>query len=207
MQPVPLQLEVLLAQPVALKRDPSQSANVGALRFATEDGKRFVQLSKSNFIYQSNEPYLGWKKFRAKLIELWSNALPSTSPTTIVKVGLRYINRIVKTKSRSKPADWLQPTADVPPALLSSKEHFLGRIESSPLKGHLRLVTIANEAPGPDWPLGTIVMDIDRISTVTFDAEKSELLKYLELLHDDVWTCFDSAATKNLKAHLSGKPK
>jgi hypothetical protein len=50
-------------------------------------------------------------------------------------------------------------------------------------------------------------MDIDRITTKQFAADRPKILKNLEILHDDVWTCFDSAATKNLKKHLAGKRK
>jgi uncharacterized protein (TIGR04255 family) len=205
-QPIPASLQVLIGQPQPVQ-DPSQSANAAAFRFATENGKRFVQLSKTNFVYQSNEPYLGWETFRTKLIELWSSALPRIEPSTIVKVGLRYINRIVRTKMHPSPGDWLRPTSDLPASLLESHEHFMGRIESSPRPSHLRLVTLAGEAPGPDWPLGTIIMDIDRINTEPFKADSKAILKNLEFLHDDVWTCFDSAGTKNLKKYLTGKTK
>ena len=205
-QPVPGTLQLLIGQPQPVQ-DLSQSANAAAFRFATENGKRFVQLSKTNFVYQSNEPYLGWATFREKLMGLWSSATPRVEPSTIVKLGLRYINRIVRTKTHPSPGDWLQPTTDLPASLLKSHGHFMGRIESSPRPSHLRLITLAGEAAGPDWPQGTVVMDIDRINTEPFKADSKTILKNLEFLHDDIWTCFDSAGTKNLKKHLSRKTR
>jgi uncharacterized protein (TIGR04255 family) len=205
-QPVPTSLQVMIGQPQPAQ-DPSLSANAGAFRFATEDGKRFVQLSKTNFVYQSNESYPGWEAFRTKLMELWSSALPRIERSAITKIGLRYINRIVRTKTHPSPGDWLQPTSDIPASLLKSHGHFMGRVESSPRSSHLRLVTVAGEAPGPDWPQGTIIMDIDRINTESFKADSKAILKNLEFLHDDVWTCFDSAGTKNLKKSLTRKTK
>jgi uncharacterized protein (TIGR04255 family) len=202
-----LQLQVVLGQQQPIIQDPSVSANAQAFRFATPDGKRFVQLSKTNFVYQSNERYPGWKDFQAKLIELWTASLSHTKPSTIVKVGLRYINRIVKSKTDQVLSDWLQPTPDLPAALIASKEHFLGRIESSPAPSNLRLVTLANETSGPDWPHGAIILDIDRISTKEFTADRPKVLKNLEILHEDIWTSFDSAATKTLKQYLAGKRK
>jgi uncharacterized protein (TIGR04255 family) len=204
-QPIQSRVQVVIANTELTNQDPPQSPNAGAFRFATTDGKRFVQISRSNFIYQTNEQYPGWEHFRTKLLKLWS--APVMRPTTITKVGLRYVNRIIKTKKGRDPSYWFQPTADLPAALLSSKEHFLGRIESSPLPSHLRLVTFAAEPPGPDWPLGTIVMDIDRITTKQFASDEPRLVKNLELLHDDIWTSFDSAGSKNLKKYLSGKLK
>jgi uncharacterized protein (TIGR04255 family) len=201
-----LQFQVLTGQGVPPPEVP-QNPNAAAFRFATTDGKRFVQVSPTNFIYQSSDAYPGWEEFRKKLMALWSASIAETKPATITKVGLRYVNRIVKSKKHSRPSDWLQPTADVPEALLSSKEHFLGRIESSPMPSHLRLVTLANQPPGPDWPQGSMILDIDRLSLAAFDAKEKKILKTLDLLHEDVWTSFESAANKNLRSYLSGKLK
>jgi uncharacterized protein (TIGR04255 family) len=196
--------QLLIGQPVVLP-EPAQSQSAVAFRFATPDGKRFVQLSKANFVYQTNEPYLGWKDFRTTLVRHWSAYAKAASPTTIAKIGLRYINRIVKSKAKTNLSDWFKATPDLPPALIASRQHFLGRIESSPSESHLKLVTLSSEPPGPDWPQGTIIMDIDRINLDPHGATKVKILENLELLHEDIWSSFDSAATETLKNYLSGK--
>ena len=203
LQAVPMTMQVLFAQPGALPQQPPQNPNVGAFRFATDDGNRFVQLSKTNFIYQSNEQYPGWERFRAKLLELWKRCAPEVKPSSIVKVGLRYVNRIAKTEAQLSLSDWLQPTADLPETLIASKEHFMGRIESSPQPSHLRLITVAAEPPGPDWPHGTIIVDIDRISAEQFEPDTSKIVENLDFLHEDVWRSFSSAATTALKDRMS----
>ncbi len=185
--------------------EPLRSQNAVAFRFATSNGKRFVQLSRSNFIYQTNDPYLGWKDFRAKLRQYWLAYAKVARPTTIVKIGLRYVNRVVKSKTKSNVSDWFKATADLPAALIASRQHFLGRIESSPSQSHLRLVTLSSEPPGPDWPHGTIILDIDRINADPHGATEPKILENLELLHEDIWTSFDSAATDTLKNYLAGK--
>lgn len=203
-QPIGGSFQLLIGQPPVVP-EPIQSQNAMAFRFAASDGKRFVQLSKTNFVYQTNEPYLGWKDFRTKLVQYWLAYTAVTKPTTIVKVGLRYINRIIKTKAHTSLSDWLKPTPDLPSALIGSRQHFLGRIESSPSQSHLRLITLSAEPPGPDWPQGAILMDIDRINLDPHGATKSKILENLELLHEDIWTSFDSAGTETLKKQLSGK--
>jgi uncharacterized protein (TIGR04255 family) len=136
-QPIGNLALVLISQPAVLP-EPPQSQNAVAFRFATPDGKRFVQLSKTNFVYQTNEPYLGWKDFNGKLMQYWSAYATVTKPTTIEKIGLRYINRIIKSKANAHVSDWFKQTPDLPAALISSRQHFLGRIESSPSQSHLR---------------------------------------------------------------------
>ena len=203
-QPVNLHFQVVIGGQLQPSPDPSVSPNAGAFRFATADGKRFVQLSKTNFIYQSNERYPGWEDFRSKLMELWTASNWHIKPSAVVKVGIRYINRIVKSEARPKLSDWLKPTPDLPAALIASEEHFLGRIESSPAPSHLRLVTLAAEPPAPEWPLGSIIMDIDRITTEQFVVSSPAILEKLDVLHEDVWTSFNGATAPALKAHLNG---
>jgi uncharacterized protein (TIGR04255 family) len=203
-----LAVQLVIGQlPPIPAQDPPQSQDASAFRFATSDGMRFVQISKSNFVYQSNEPYPGWAKFSAKILSLWSAALPHMEPDGVAKVGVRYVNRIVKTKAYATLDKWLQPTVDLPEALIQSQDHFLGRIESSPATSHLRLITLASEPPGPDWPLGSIIMDIDRISTEQFEADTQKISQKLEDLHEDVWATFSAAATDTLKQHLAGTLK
>ena len=100
--------------------------------------------------------------------------------------------------------DWLQSTADLPASLMASEGHFFARIEVSPASLHLRLMTVGLEAPGPDWPLGSILLDIDRSTTEPCETDEA-VLKCLEHLHEDIWVAFDSAATSNLKNRLNGK--
>jgi uncharacterized protein (TIGR04255 family) len=203
-QPIQMSLQVVVGGQLQPVQDPAVSANAGAFRFATEDGKRFVQLSKTNFVYQTNERYPGWKDFRDKLLQLWSASTAHVKPSTIVKIGIRYINRIVKTEAHPFPKDWLYSTADLPAAIIASQEHFLGRIESSPAPSHLRLVTVAAEPAGPEWPLGSIIMDVDRISMERFEASNAAISEKLDILHEDVWQSFDSATAPALKAYLNG---
>jgi uncharacterized protein (TIGR04255 family) len=204
-QPVNLAFQVVVGGQLQPIQDPSVSANAGAFRFATQDGKRFVQLSKTNFVYQSNERYPGWENFRSKLMDLWSASNSHVQASTATKVGIRYINRIVKSEARPNLSDWLKPTADLPKSLIESREHFLGRIESSPAPAHLRLLTLAAEPPGPEWPRGSIIMDIDRISIEQFAVSNGAIREKLDFLHEDVWTSFNTATAPAFKEFLEGR--
>ena len=198
-------IQFVIGQPVFAPEAPQSQSPTAAFRFSSTSGRRFVQLSKTNFVYQSNEPYAGWADFRGNLLRLWEISAPHLRPGSVVKVGLRYINRIPKTEDRQSVGDWLNATPDIPPALLRSKEHFLGRIESSPAHAHLRLVTIANEVPGPEMPAGAIIMDVDRLSTEQFDASTQTISEKLEILHEDVWASFHAATSDALREHLTGR--
>ncbi|MBP1297478.1 uncharacterized protein (TIGR04255 family) [Bradyrhizobium elkanii] len=197
-------IQLVMGQPSFAPEAPPQQPPAAAFRFSTESDARFVQLSKNNFIYQTHEAYPGWADYRAKLLELWAKSSVLLAPTAIVKLGLRYINRIPKTGQHKALVDWLQTTPDVPGALLTSKEHFLGRVESSPAPSHLRLVTVANAVPTPDAPEGAIIFDIDRIATEQLPVSAAAISEKLDVLHEDIWNSFNTASSPLLKAYLSG---
>jgi uncharacterized protein (TIGR04255 family) len=198
-------IQFVIGQPLFAPHAPEPQNPTAVFRFSAVSGLRFVQLSKTNFVYQSSEPYIGWADFRSNLLRLWQLSVPHLKPGSIAKVGLRYINRIPKSDASQGVGDWLVATDDIPDALLRSKEHFLGRIESSPAHGHLRLVTIANEVPGPTVPDGAIIMDVDRLSTEQFEPNTNLIFEKLELLHEDVWVTFNAATSDALRKHLSGE--
>jgi uncharacterized protein (TIGR04255 family) len=185
--------------------DPAVSQSAQALRFATTDGRRFVQFSPSNFVYQSNDRYSGWKDFSQKLLELWVKGTKYIPAENILKIGLRYVNRIPKSGALHRAKDWFQPTADLPKNLLGSEDVFFARLEISPAKDNLRLITFAAETQNPNAPNGAIIFDIDRISTEQFPLSRDALSKKLDNLHEDIWVAFDSAGTDNLKKLLAGQ--
>lgn len=200
-----LNVQLVIGQPAFVPDAPQSQNAVAAYRFSTADGKRFVQISKANFVYQSSDAYTGWADFRAKFSELWSMSIKVVKPGPISKIGLRYINRIPRSEAHPNVSDWLRATPDLPEALLMSKEHFLARVESSPKPSHLRLVTTANHVATPELPSGGVILDIDRISLEQVGATAPEILEKLEILHDDVWASFSAASTDVLRQHLAGK--
>jgi uncharacterized protein (TIGR04255 family) len=201
-QPVQnLQLQIVLGnQPSIVPSPPSAGV---AFRFASTDSKRSVQVSKINFIYQWDAPYPNWPTFKKGLMALWSSCVPHLSPGIVTKLGLRYINRIPQSEDFPRLADWIRPTDDIPKSLLASRDHFLGRIESSPQEANLRLVTLVRETATPDRPFGSVIFDIDRIATEQFEPTDDAISEKLEFVHEDIWRAFDSATTDTLKALLS----
>ncbi|MET4328335.1 uncharacterized protein (TIGR04255 family) [Bradyrhizobium sp. i1.15.2] len=201
-----LQLQIVLGGPPPVTPAAPAAAGV-AFRFATKNDKKSVLVSKTNFVFQWNESYSGWAVFKDNLMSLWASCAPHLQPGIISKLGLRYTNRIPRSEEFPDVKDWIKATADIPQALLLSKDHFLGRIESSPLEANLRLVTLGLEPESPDLPYGSILFDIDRLTIEQFEPSNDAISEKLEFVHEDIWTAFDSASTDTLKSHLAGSSK
>ena len=180
-------------------------AAVGGFRLGNVANNEFVQVSGSNFVYQLvGGKYPGWPALKDRLLANWSKVESEVKPEKLIKIGLRYVNRVAKEPNHTHLRDWLQASADLPAALISSEDHFLARIEGSPSQGNLKLITLGNQDPGPTIEHGAIILDIDRICQEG-EIPMNAISEKFEKLHDDIWSVFDSAKTPLLHARLRGE--
>jgi uncharacterized protein (TIGR04255 family) len=150
-------LQIFLRPPGAVA--PAVQANppsaVAGFRLGNVANDEFVQLTGSNFVYQLvGGTYPGWPALKGKLMSHWSCAQDVVSPEKLIKVGLRYVNRIAKEANHNHLRDWLKASYELPASLIASEGHFFSRIESLPTEGNLKLVTVGNQDPNPDVPHG-----------------------------------------------------
>ncbi|MDI4231478.1 TIGR04255 family protein [Bradyrhizobium sp. Arg237L] len=191
------------AAPPAIQANPP--AATGGLRFGNTSNDEFVQVTGSNFIYQLvGGKYPGWPQLKDKLLSNWKKAGEVVGPEKLIKIGLRYVNRIVKEPNHNQIRDWLKASDELPASLIASEGPYFARIESSPLAGHLKLITVGNQDPTPDTPVGAIILDIDRVC-LEDDIPMANISEKLEQLHEDIWTAFDSAKSDLLQARLMGE--
>jgi uncharacterized protein (TIGR04255 family) len=208
MQPIANMLQIVVQPGLVFPSVPApqqpQNAATG-FRFGTATNDRFVQVSQNNFVYQIvGGPYEGWDAFKAKLTDLWSTVSGVLKAEQIVKIGMRYVNRIALTDTHPHLSDWLQKSDDLPEALIASRAHFLARIESTPSVDSLKLVTLANQIADSASPRGAILLDIDCLSNEAHEASNELISKKLEILHDNICAVFSSAKTGVLEAKLKG---
>jgi uncharacterized protein (TIGR04255 family) len=202
-----MNLQIFVGPPGAVV--PSVQANppaaVGGFRLGNTNNNEFVQLTGSNFLYQLiGGAYPGWPALKDKLLANWRKAQELVGPEKLIKIGLRYVNRIAKEPNHKHLRDWLQTSDELPTSLIASEGHFFARIESSPAAGHLKLVTVGHQDPNPDVPNGAIVLDIDRVCQEG-EISMTSVSEKLEMLHQDIWNAFDSAKTELLHARLKGE--
>lgn len=198
-----LQIVIGPVSPPAPIRPPGVPAP--AFRFASPAKDRFIQVSDTNFVCNVTGPYPGWDQFKEIILNNWKKIDSVIRPKEITKVGLRYINRIKLDTERAYLSDWLKSTEDLPPMLIRSRGHFLGRLETSPEPNSLKLITLGPQDPSPDAPQGAIIFDIDRIQNSISNPDENVVNSILEKLHGDIWSVFWNARTDALEQRLNGR--
>lgn len=176
-----------------------------SLRLQNDDKSRYISVGDKSFTFGQTKDYPGWDRFSAKLIEGWDKFVGIAHPRQVVRVGLRYVNLIPRSKEHPLISNWLKPTSSIPETLIRSKaDPFMSRTESWIDKDSLLIVTIGLQAPTTPDEISKIIFDIDRISSVTIDPRAENLMKQISLLHDDVWREFAAAKTRHFDSYLKG---
>jgi uncharacterized protein (TIGR04255 family) len=176
---------------------------VAALRLSNEEANRYMAIGDKHFVFGHQKGYPGWIGFRDKILDAWSKFISVARPRQITRIGLRYVNLIPRTPDHPLISDWLKPTATIPETFVRSKsDPFMFRTESWIKEGALLIVQIGLAASPSPSELSKIVFDIDRLTAVEADPDPANLMRELEVLHNDVWQEFATAKAPLLEAHL-----
>jgi uncharacterized protein (TIGR04255 family) len=141
---------------------------------------------------------------KEELLTTWAKFREAVQPVSINRIGLRYINRVLRQFEDEKPGHWLKETPLIPAALLDSAAGFAHRLELRTNANNRTLITVAH-VHGPDAGLyGALVLDVDRIAEVEMGTDDAELGAAVEALHEDVWCIFADAKNDNYDRLLNG---
>jgi uncharacterized protein (TIGR04255 family) len=172
------------------------------IKFKHASAPIVVQASQNTFVINALSPYRGWQSFRADILAVWPSFIDVAKPNLISRIGMRYINRIVRESREESPGYWLRPTNYLPQIVLSSGPNFMSRLEHRLTSSSRLVVTLAHDETNPAEHFGCILFDIDRIDESTINANSSDVGDILDQLHEDIWDVFSSAIGDRLKQLL-----
>jgi uncharacterized protein (TIGR04255 family) len=75
--------------------ESSFEESVGALQFATLDGKQLVQVRREGFSFNRLAPYSSLDDYLEEIERTWLKFVELVKPVQIQRIGLRYFNRIL----------------------------------------------------------------------------------------------------------------
>lgn len=70
------------------------SNRIDGFLFHSQDGKKIVQARLDGFTFNKLKPYSNWEDFSGEAKYLWGHYLAIAKPINVVRLALRYINRI-----------------------------------------------------------------------------------------------------------------
>ncbi len=153
--------------------------------FSSDEKQKFVQVRKDGFTFNKLHPYSSWEEIRDESKTLWDKYKEVSEPINIVRLALRYINRIEIPYPISNLNEYI---ISVPPMLkrstLKLNENFFLRFQLEDEKQELSgIVNQTIELHPPEEPFLPLIFDIEVFSTQTFKPASEEIWQTFEKLH------------------------
>ena len=142
------------------------------------DNLHIAQFNKEAFVFSRLKPYLDWAQLSGEALRLWTIYFELLKPMEVIRIGLRFINRIAIMQEQIEGSDYYRHPPD------SLKEL------SWPLTGYLHhdviwvpetqysvnLIKTVQNIPGE---IG-LILDIDVFMGNRFEYNESSLKRFLE---------------------------
>lgn len=162
---------------------PDPKVRTLGLLFKSADKHSLAQFRTNGFTYNRLEPYTSWQEIFPEAMRLWKRYVELTQPASVVRLAVRYINRMHLT-----PSDldrYLVVPPRIPDALPQELRSFLERIVIfDERRGLSAIVTKALE-PSPVPPNGlTAILDIDTYKEISLAPADPRLAAVFDDLHD-----------------------
>ena len=169
--------------------------------FKSKDGNLLRQVSPGMIAINELSKYRGWSFFSADIEDAWKVASEVIPSKEVVKMGLRYINRIPRVDASEQVGEWLKSSEFFPERLRKVSSRFINRFEDS-MGDNTRLVVTVAEALEGD--LRPIIFDIDIICEAKVTNDWKTISSALERLHNEAWNVFSSSIGNKLQTSLKG---
>lgn len=174
------------------------------VRLESADKKLVAQAHLDRLVVSQLEPYESWERLIAEMGDLWRRYCDVFAPVSVMRLGVRYINRI--------PLPFVDGRVDldtvftagpkIPAALPQTLDQYMTRI-TVPFEQQLAMLAIVQtlEPPGIGAPKAAM-LDLDAFSVTEMTPAGDEIWRQLELLrrvkndaffgslHREIWETF-----------------
>lgn len=174
-------------------------ADAGYL-FRSRDGLRVVQARRDGFSFSRLKPYTTWDEVVGEAEKLWRSYAALTRPKRVVRLALRYINRIEIPRPVDSLEDYLLIGPAIPKGMLQAPSGFFLRLAlSDPHSQSSAIVTETIDEVASTPKLLSIILDIDVSRPVNLAGSGTELSKSLAPLRSYKNLVFSSSITERCK--------
>lgn len=200
-EPVGLETLALLASNWKARFPAQQNVDAVAAAFQLQDGKpltnaqhehvgfilrssdqlQAVQFRRDLFAFSRLQPYTSWEEIVPLARELWTSYLEATRPERLIRVGVRYINRLHFTLPVNLSLFFESPPS-IPETLHATIRAYLTRLVVHQREsGNSVVITHATE-PSADSGHIVVLLDVDAFRELDMVPNDNQVMRLLESL-------------------------
>jgi len=143
--------------------------------FRSQQDKKVVQYRFDGFTFNKLTPYEKWSAFKSEAMELWKPYFGKIQPKKIVRIALRYINRIEVPPTIKDFGEYFLTAPKIAPNLPQGINNFLMRIELPNTEiPATAVITQTMDKPTKSKNL-PLILDIDVFSQVEYGKDMDRI--------------------------------
>ncbi len=167
--------------------------------FLSREEKKVVQSKIDGFAFNKLKPYENWDLFRSEGRILWELYSEIVNPVKVIRIGLRYINRIEVPLPFKDFSEYLLTNPQIAPNIPQAVSHFFMRLEvPNPDIEATAIITQTMDKPttGQRLPL---ILDIDVFRITEYLGKAEDMWEDFEKLCDFKNDIFFNSVTEKAK--------
>ncbi len=174
------------------------------MQFLTQEGSLMIQVAENLIVVNQLLPYRHFENWEKIIYEALNVYVEVAVPKSIVKLGLRYINRIEIPEKIVSMEDYFTIYPKLPHSLGNTHGPFLVRVEAPQAEqGHTVLISFGTSSP-PQAAEGkqAFMLDLYDRYARPLEPDATALKKEVQIAHDNVVMAFEDSITARLRALL-----
>jgi len=164
--------------------------------FRPTDKKKIVQARLDGFTFNKLKPYTNWVDFSGEAKKLWQHYVEVAKPTKVIRIALRYINRIdipLPFKDFGEYIKTVPLIGDGIPKSLSGL--FMRLVIPDPDLKAMAIITETVDKIDEKTNKLPLIFDIDVYMEQPFELQTDTIWKSLENLHEFEYSIFINSLT------------
>jgi uncharacterized protein (TIGR04255 family) len=184
---------------------PGVSASASAqqqqtgFRSISSDGKFVCQRQLQGFTFSRLAPYESWKPFRDLARSLWHSYREATSPQSVARLALRYVNRIDVPETPIDLKDYFRTSPEISSDLPQIVDGFFMQVRLP--QEDIGATAILNQTIVPPAlpEVVSVILDIDLFCDESVPDDDCAIWDYFETLHTRKNEIFEACITKTTR--------
>ena len=168
-------------------------------RFLSANLRKIVQARSNGMSYTALAPYEGWEAFALEARTFWDKYRQHLKPTSVSRLGVRYINRLDVPMQTVELKDYLATFPEIARGMPQILNSYFMQL-ALPMET-FQATAVINQAIVPPPVIGTtsIMLDIDLFRDQNTPQDENSIWQAFELLRDGKNQIFNLCLTEKAK--------
>ncbi len=169
---------------------PSSSTATAPIGWQYRADSMVAQFRVDGFTYSKLEPYTTWNEVFSEALRLWAVYIKVAEPAEVVRIAVRYINRL-QIPVPAQISYYLEAPPLVPPPISQQLRQFLCRFVIDDVRRNASAVIVQASEPLIGPPAITLLIDIDafkeNLAVAPEDPRLPEMFLQLRDLKNEIF--------------------